>query len=124
MSYDHEAAARVVQAHGVERAPQPQDDIAPALAARRAMIELAEETTKFGLLRVQLLDARARQAIQDAELLFAQALIDDQLRRLTAPTVMLADELGGMTSARIGRAQDDLRTTVRSERAEPKTQRL
>ena len=70
MSQDEHAAPTVVQAHRIERTTQTKDHITPALTSRRTVIELAKEAAEFGLLRVQLLDARAGEPVEDAELFF------------------------------------------------------
>jgi hypothetical protein len=54
-----------VQAHGIERAAQAQDDVAPALAAGRPVIELAEQASELRLLGVVALDAGPRQPVED-----------------------------------------------------------
>ena len=73
---------RVVQAHGVEHAAQPQDHVAPALAAGWPVVELAEQAPELGLLGCDAARCRAAgQPVEHAELLLAQPLVDDELRR-------------------------------------------
>lgn len=78
MGQDKYAAPTVVQAHRIERATQTKDHIAPALTSRGTVIELAEKPAEFGLLRMQLLDARASEPVEDAELFFTQPFVYDE----------------------------------------------
>ncbi|MBB4797691.1 hypothetical protein HNP32_001415 [Brevundimonas bullata] len=54
MADDQDSLARVVQAEGVQGASKPQDDVAPALAPGRPMVEFSQEATRFGLIRKEL----------------------------------------------------------------------
>ena len=56
MTHDQDAAAAMVQGDRVERTPEAQDDVTPALAARRAVIELAKELAELGLIGMELLN--------------------------------------------------------------------
>jgi hypothetical protein len=60
----------------LDHAAQPEHDVAPALAAGRPEIELADERALRGELGKLLLDAVLREAVEDPELLLAQALVD------------------------------------------------
>jgi hypothetical protein len=108
----------MVQADRVDRAPQPQDHVAPALASRRAMVEFSEQLAELGLLRVALLDADARQAIEDAELLLPQPLVDEEFGVLGEPARRL-DQRGGLARPDIGRGQDDFRPLAGVHRRKP-----
>src|SRR3569833_1082336 len=69
------AAAGVVQTQRVQRTAQAQNDIAPTLAAGRPMVELSHVAANLRLLRIELLDARAREPIQNPEFLLSEALV-------------------------------------------------
>ena len=76
---DHEhVLAAVLTRDAVERAPDAQRDIAPALAAGRAMVELADPAPCFGLLGVLRGDPGFRQPIEHAELTLAQPLVEHE----------------------------------------------
>ena len=60
-----------MQADSVEQAAQPQNDVAPALAARRTVIELAQQAAELGLVRKLFLDASPGEAVQNTKLLLA-----------------------------------------------------
>jgi len=44
----------------------------------REMIELSKQTPELGLLRILVLYAHGGEPVQDAELLFAKALVDNE----------------------------------------------
>ena len=72
---DQHAVAAVLARQHVEQAAQAQDHVAPALAAGRAEVELADVQALLGELGVLGADAERRQPVEDAELLLAQALV-------------------------------------------------
>jgi len=78
---DQHALSAVFAGHRVEHAAQPQDDVAPALAAGRTKIELADVAALLAQRRIGAGDARHGHPVQDAELLFAEPLIRDHARR-------------------------------------------
>ena len=120
---DQHAAAAVVQGDRVERAAQAQDDVAPALAAGRPVVELAEEAAELGLVGMMPLDAGAGEPVEDAELLLAQALVDDERVALGAEPACRLDELGRALRPQIGRGQDDVRPFRGRQRGEPASER-
>src|SRR5262245_51253724 len=72
------ALAAIFSRDGVIDAAEPENNIAPAFAARWAMIELAQRRIRICLFRVDLPDACFGHAVKDAELFFAQSLIEDK----------------------------------------------
>src|SRR5436190_1055581 len=76
---DQDAAVGMMKADRVERAPEAQDDVGPALAAGRSEIEFAEARAMIGEVGMALADAARGQPVEDAELALAQALVDDRL---------------------------------------------
>jgi hypothetical protein len=78
MSHNQHPATTMVKRNGIERTAQAQDHVAPALPTGRSVVELAEKLAELGLVGMKLLDARAGEAVEDAELLLAQAFIDDK----------------------------------------------
>ena len=65
------------------------------------------------------LDAGTRQPVEDAELLLAQPLVDDQLRRVLSDAADRADQLRRRLRAAIRRDQHDVRTLIRRQGREP-----
>src|SRR4051812_45911886 len=108
VTHDQNAAAAVVQGDRVERTPEAQDDVTPAFAARRAVIELAQEPTELGLVGLELLDSRAGEAVEDTELLLTQALVDDESMALDTDTPFSLDDLGRALRSEIRRGQNDV----------------
>src|SRR5439155_534387 len=82
MRDDEDAPSLVMQGDRVEGAAEPEDDVAPALAAGRPVIEFAEIGAQGGLFGMQLHDPGPGQAVEDAEFLLAQALVDDEPGRV------------------------------------------
>ena len=98
------------------QAAQAQDHVAPALAAGRAEIELADVARAAR--RARGTSARmpcARQPVEDAELLLAQALVARAgARRLPALQPRLAAiSARGLARAHVGRAEHDLAAAAR-----------
>src|SRR3954471_18877967 len=63
---------------GVERAPESEYHIAPALAARRSIIKLSEKTSRLSLLRIKLRDARRCKAIEHPKFFFSKPLVGNE----------------------------------------------
>ena len=112
-----------MQADRVEQTAQAQDHVAPALAAGRPMIELAEPAPEPGLLRLVPRDARLGQQIEDTEFLFPQPLVGDETTRPARHSGCARDQFGGLARPSIGRDQHHLRLCGRRERAEPSAER-
>ena len=70
-------AAKLAGDH-VNTRTKPENDVAPAFAAGRTVVELAQQAAKLGLLRVQSGYAGVSQPVQNAELFFAQPLVHNQ----------------------------------------------
>ena len=98
----------MVQGDRVERTSEAQDDVAPALAAWRPVIELAQKPAELGLVGMELLDARAGEAVEDTELLLTQALVDDERMALDTDAPFSLDDLGRALRPEIGRGQNDV----------------
>ena len=123
MADDQNTLATIITRNGVDHAAQPQDHIAPTLAAWRTMVELAQNTPELGLIRKLLSDTKTGQAIKDTELLLAQALVADKGQVVKRKSGTIADDLGGCPCPHIGRANDHAWTLVDRHLAEPAPQR-
>ena len=102
---------------------QAQDHVGPALAARRAVVEFAEQGAMLGEVGIFLADAGGGQPVEHAELALAQPLVDDRLARLCGDAARLADRLGGLAGADIRRGQHDLGPLGLGQRGEPAAER-
>ena len=121
---DQHAPVAIMQVDGVEHRAQAQDHVGPALAAGRAMIEFAEPAAVRGFLGKALADAERGQPVEDPELALAQALVDDGPRRAAGKRALLADDLGGLPGADIGRGQDRSRAARRAAKPRTSARRL
>src|SRR5687767_2941111 len=95
-----------MKADGVERAPEPKYDIAPAFAAWRSIIKLSQKTSRLGLLRVKLRDARGSKAVEHPKFFFSKPLVGNE--RLTfrhSQAACLTDNLPCHLCPQVGRAQ-------------------
>lgn len=92
------------------------------LAAGRAEIELADVLALFVQLRVVVRDAEGGEAVEDAELFLAQALVgfDDDPAALEA----LHQDVGGLGGAHIGRVQHHGRLLLGRQGGKPGTEGL
>ena len=72
---DHQPLAVVPQAFGGQQAADPQGDVRPALAARRPVVELAEQVAPLRLVRELLADAGAGHAVEEAEVALPQPFV-------------------------------------------------
>ena len=112
--------------HLVEAA-QAQDDVAPAFAARRPEIELADMSELLGQLGELGTDAGAGEAVENAELLLAQSLVDLSLWHRVVAARRREDcqhVVGSLPGTQVGRAQDDLRPLVGRHLGEPLAERF
>jgi hypothetical protein len=121
--HDQHALARILARHCVEDAAQAQDDVAPALAAGRAEIEFADVVALLMKLGIFLGDAAHGQAVEDAELLFAQAFVGMDGQQLVAVQALHQD-VGRLGRAHVRRMEHDVRLAVRRQRGEPARQCL
>ena len=85
MGDDEHLLAAVLPADGVEDAPHPQPHVAPALAARRPVVELADPGPGLGLVGEALRDAGVGEPVEDPELPLPQPLVDRRSRRRCPP---------------------------------------
>src|SRR5947209_3247815 len=108
-----------MEVYGVEHRAKPEDDVGPALAARRPMVELPEPPAMRRFFGESVPDACGREAVEDAELALAQPLIDDRPRRPAGESALLADERRGLLCADIRRRKNDLRPVIARQRGEP-----
>ena len=76
MADDEHALARIVARDGIDHAAQAQNDVAPAFAAGRAKIKLADVLALLVQVGIALRDAVDGEAVKDAEFFLAQALVD------------------------------------------------
>ena len=98
---------------------QAQDDIAPAFAARRTVVELAQQPPQFGLLRVLLDDACVGQPVQNAELPLPQTFIHRQSLFVLKQPGTFHRDLRRLAGAFVGRSPHDRRRFFRRQTPEP-----
>ena len=118
---DQHPFAPVFAGDGVEHAAQAQDDVAPAFAARWAEIKFTDVLALFVQFRVLAGDAVHGQAVENAEFLFAQALVGHhggEAVRIDARQHGLCRLL----RPHVGRVQHDGRLLFRGEGGEPVAQ--
>ena len=116
--YQHSLAA-VFAGYHLGRAAQPQDDVAPAFAARRPVIELAKQPAELGLVRELFSDPHGGEPVEDSELFFAESLVDDEGVGIFAHAGGFDDETGGVSGPEVGRSKHDVRSLVIGKGAEP-----
>jgi hypothetical protein len=69
-----------------------------------------------------LLNPESSQAIQDSKFLFAQPLVDDQVGKAIREALGFANGFCGRLSAKVWRAQHNLRPCIWRQRREPSAQ--
>src|SRR6202022_763491 len=89
---DHHSLARVLARDHFRDGTQTKDDIAPALASRRSVVEFPEQPSELGLVRIVLSNSHRSQAVQNAELLFAKSLVDYERIAISGHSGGLDDE--------------------------------
>jgi hypothetical protein len=89
------------------------------MTTRRPVVEFPHLGAVGGLFGEFLADAACRQAIENAELALAQALVDDRLGLVAGERPRLANRLRGLAGAEIGGGQDELRTLGGGKLGEP-----
>src|SRR5689334_3244483 len=104
---DEYALAAVVAREGVNHTAEAQDDVAPAFAPWRPVIELAERRARFSQIRIFLLYAEASQTIKNAKLLFAQALVRDETYLLPVYTRRFECALRRLLRTNVWRREHD-----------------
>ena len=67
------------------------------------MIEFAEASAVGGFLREAIPNAEDRQPVEDPELAFTQAFVDERLGRPAGKSALAADNLGGLLRTDVGR---------------------
>src|SRR5919107_1029474 len=77
---DPQPRAVVVHAERVEHAAHPQRDVAPALAARRAVVELADALAAGRLVRELLADTGTGEPVEGAEVALPEPLVEGELQ--------------------------------------------
>ncbi len=83
------------------------------------MVEFAEQASVRGFFGKAVADPRRRQSVEDAELAFAKALVDDGVSRATGQRTFAADDLGRFPGADVWRGKDHLGPFVAGQGAEP-----
>ncbi len=128
---DEDAIAPIFARQHVEKAAQAQDHVAPAFAAGRAKVELADVRPLLGELGIPGADAERRQPVEDAELLFAQPLVADAGDGADVAVGLVSvraqcgeDAVAGLAGADVGRAEHDLRLLVARQGGEPVAERV
>ena len=96
----------------VQHRAKPKDDVGPALAAGRAMVEFAHLGAMRRFRRELLPNAPGRQSVEYAELALAKPLVDDGRLRSAGQAAGIADRLRSLTRADIGRRQQNFRLFV------------
>src|SRR4051812_33158183 len=119
MADDQYPSPAMVEADGIERAAQAEDDVAPALARRRTVVELTEQAAELRLIRKFLLDAAPGQAVEHAEFLLAQPFIDEEVTHIHMQPAAGLDDLRGSPGAQVRRGQHHLRPLILGHFREP-----
>ena len=119
--HDQHAFAAVLAHDGVEQAAQAQDHVAPAFAARRTEIELADVAALLVQFRVFMGDADRCQAVKDAKFFFAQALVGLHGVRTAHAVQHDARSIG---RPHVGRVQYDVGALIGRHVREPACQRF
>src|SRR5256885_13671802 len=104
MADGHHALAGKLAAERVEEGRQPEDDVAPTLAAGRTVIELPQRLAQRGLIGKQLLDAAPGEPVESAQLSLAQPLVDHQ--RNSGELRFGNEDFRGAPRAKVRRAED------------------
>jgi hypothetical protein len=115
---EHSLSAVLARYH-LRRAPEAEDDVAPAFSAWRAVVELSEESSKLCLLGMVCFDPCSCEAVEDSEFLFSQSLIDDECEAVAGQARGLRDDLRGMAGAQVRGCEDDVGLVVARELSEP-----
>ena len=87
------------------------------------MIEFAEHAPKLGLLGIEFGDSFARQPVEDAELLFAQAFVDRDLAEILRDAAFGKDRVCRAHGPGVGRGQNYLRSLRNRHLREPSPNR-
>jgi hypothetical protein len=116
---DDQPLVVVAQALRGQHAADPQRDVGPALAAGRAVVELAEQVPPLRLVRVLLADAGAGHPVERAEIPLPEAFVGAD-----ADAELTGRELGGGECPLERRAQDGGRPLVLGQIGQPPAQRL
>jgi len=117
------ALAAILPRNHLGGAAQAENDIAPALASRRPMIEFAEDTAELGLIGELLLDPYSGQPVEYSKLLLAKSLIDDERIRIFAHSRGLHDQTRGVPGSEVRRSKHDGGPRVSRQRPEPAAER-
>src|SRR4051812_21060051 len=124
MRQDQHAPPTVMEADRIQRAAEPENDVAPALSAGWTVIELPEQPSKFGLIGMKCLDAGSGEAVEDPELLLAKSLVQpERFVRLESDPSFRADQFPGQLCPHIGRRHHDVGAIGFRQRRKPAANR-
>src|ERR1700681_3096031 len=87
------------------------------------MVEFAEDRPEFGLVGIVVSNADGCEAVENAELLFAESLVDEERITVGGHSGCLDDEAGGVSCAKIRGGEHDGWTLFQRQRANPAPQR-
>ncbi len=106
---DHQdPSITIMKVDGIEHRSKPKDDIGPALAAGRPVIEFAKAPAVRGFVGKSLLDSKAGQSIKNSKLALTKAFINYGARRITRKCALAADDFGGLLGPNIGGGKNEL----------------
>ena len=108
MRHNQHALAAVLARHHFQQAAQTQNHVAPALAAWRTKVKLADMAALLMQIRVLVLNAERRQAVKNAKLFFAQTLVHAQLDSAFDASAV-HNQLSRFHGPDVGRTQQYLR---------------
>ncbi len=117
---DQHPLAVVVPAHLVQQRAQALQHVCPRLPAGRTVVELAEHAAAFGLLGKLVGDTPSCEAVERAELAFAQPLVDGDGNGQPGA---FQQQLSRLPRADVGRADDGCRPVSRVHLPDPLPQR-
>ena len=120
---DENALAALLAGDHLGRVAQAENDVAPALPSRRAVVELSEDAAELGLIGVDVLDSDGGEAVENAELFLAEALVDDERVGVVADSSRLYDETRCVPRTKIGRSENDVGSFFRGKRSKPVAER-
>jgi hypothetical protein len=106
--------AVIFPADCLESASESKDDIAPALAAGRSVVELSEGRAQGSLFWKARKDSISCEAIKDSKFLLPKALVLDSARGHTSvlEAAERLDYFGGLSRPKVWGGDDDRRALV------------
>src|SRR5688500_3443516 len=102
MSDEKDALSTVFARYHLDRASKAENHVAPALATRWPRVELAEQPAEFGLIGMIGFDADLGETVENAEFLFAQALVNDESKAVLRQPCILRNDCSCVARPQVG----------------------